>query len=84
MQLSAVAWREDDQEHTTLSNENGRLVTIGFVHEDSGQIMLITAFPDGTLTLTYGPIRNEPPEFSHLLGRFSENGVLEIHEPRPL
>jgi hypothetical protein len=84
MQLTAVAWREHDNEHASLGNNDELLISVGFLHESSNQILLITAFPGGMITMTYGPATGEKPDSTHVLGQFDADGVLEMHEPRPL
>lgn len=83
MHLSAFSWREHDDDHHTVDNDGELLISVGVVHEQSGQVLIITAHPTGELTFSYGPIDHKP-HAQHLLGRFDEHGALEIHEPHPL
>jgi len=83
VQLTGLLWREHEPEHLDLTNDGETLLTIGFVHEATANVLLITAHPNGTLTMSYGKVKS-PPHDTHVLGKFSDDGVLDIHEPTPL
>lgn len=86
MQFTGFLWREGEPDHIDIDNgaDQDLLVSVGFIHEATNNALIITVEPGGLITMSYrkivGPDIARPPH--HVLGRFDEHGVLEIHEPR--
>jgi hypothetical protein len=83
MRLTAYISRETEQIAATRSNRDDQIVVIGILHETSNKLLAIAVHPDGTLTCEYAPVIGDRGETQYL-GRFDDDGVLELVEPRPL